>query len=58
MSGHSSSDDEKSDDSLSDRGSTYLREEAGKDQMSVNLTRLGEVPVEIKETGRIQNQVR
>jgi hypothetical protein len=43
-SGQSGSDDENSDDSLTDRGSTYLRGEAGKDEMSVNLTRLVEVP--------------
>ncbi len=50
--GQRGSDDEKSDDSLSDRGSTYLREEAGKDPMSVNLTRFGKVPAEIKEMRR------
>jgi hypothetical protein len=43
-SGQSGSDDENSDDSLTNRGSTYLRGEAGKDEMSVNLTRLVEVP--------------
>jgi hypothetical protein len=48
-SGQSVSDDEKSDDSLSDRASTDLRKEAEKDQMSVNLTRLDEVLARIKE---------
>ncbi len=51
-SGQSGSDDEKSDDLLSDRGEELIQEEAGKDQMSVNLTRLGEVPAEIKEMRR------
>jgi hypothetical protein len=48
MSGRSGSDDEERDDSLSNRGSTDLRKKVEKDQMSVNLMRLDEVPAQIK----------
>jgi hypothetical protein len=43
---------DKSDNSLSDRGSTDLRKEAEKDEMSVNLPKLDEVPAQIKEMRR------